>query len=174
MRVTGDTGGRGERRGAVAEVSGRNPGDGRRSVSKHPLAEDRPIAEQIQLMERVVERSNMQTAYKRVKRNKGAPGVDGMTVSQLGIFLRTHWPKIKERLCEGSFEPMPVRRTKIPRTNEGTRSLGIPTVLDRLIQQALHQVLSPIFEHGVFRFQFWISSGSQRAPGGTQSAGLPA
>ncbi|MBW2042712.1 MAG: hypothetical protein JRI76_11885 [Deltaproteobacteria bacterium] len=99
-------------------------------------------------MERVVERSNMQMAYKRVKRNKGAPGVDGMSVDQLGLFLRAHWPKIKKRLYEGTYEPKPVRRVQIPKSNGGVRTLGIPTVLDRLIQQALHQVLSPLFEPG--------------------------
>jgi RNA-directed DNA polymerase len=111
-----------------------------------PLAKGEPVPEQMQLMERVVERSNMQRAYNRVKRNKGAPGVDGMSVGQLGSFLRAHWPKIRERLCEGSYEPKPVRRVKIPKATGGHRPLGIPTVLDRLIQQALHQVLSPLFE----------------------------
>ena len=133
-------------RGAAAEGTGRNPGDGRRSISRHPLAGGPPVPEQTQLMERVVERSNMQAAYKRVKRNKGAPGVDGMNVKQLGPFLRTHWPKIKERLCEGTYEPKPVRRVEIPKPNGGERLLGIPTVLDRLIQQAVHQVLSPLFD----------------------------
>jgi len=72
--------------------------------------------------------------------------VDGMSVEQLGTFLRVHWPKIKERLLEGSYEPMPVRRVQIPKASGGLRPLGIPTVLDRLVQQALHQVLSPLFE----------------------------
>ena len=112
-------------RGAAAEGTGRNPGDGRRSISRHPLAGGPPVPEQTQLMERVVERSNMQAAYKRVKRNKGAPGVDGMNVKQLGPFLRTHWPKIKERLCEGTYEPKPVRRVEIPKPNGGERLLGI-------------------------------------------------
>lgn len=116
------------------------------SMTKPPLAKGSAVPEQLQLMERVVERSNMQRAYNRVKRNKGAPGVDGMSVSQLGVFLRAHWPKIKERLCEGSYEPKPVRRVAIAKATGGLRPLGIPTVLDRLIQQALHQVLNPLFE----------------------------
>jgi RNA-directed DNA polymerase len=111
-----------------------------------PLAKGVPVAERLQLMERVVERSNMQRAYGRVKQNKGAPGVDGMVVNQLGEFLRAHWPAIKERLLEGSYEPKPVRRVTIPKASGGMRPLGIPTVLDRLIQQALHQALSPLFE----------------------------
>ena len=116
------------------------------SMTMPPLAKGVPVPEQLQLMERVVERSNMQRAYSRVKQNKGAPGVDGMSVNQLGGFLRAHWPVIKERLCEGSYKPKPVKRVAIPKTSGGLRPLGIPTVLDRLIQQALHQVLSPLFE----------------------------
>jgi RNA-directed DNA polymerase len=115
-------------------------------MSRHPWAKGSPVPEQAQLMERVVERSNMQMAYRRVKQNKGASGVDGMSVEQLGDFLRAHWPKIKKRLCEGSYVPKPVRRVQIPKVNGGLRPLGIPTVLDRLIQQALHQVLSELFE----------------------------
>lgn len=116
------------------------------SMSRHPCAGGSSVPESMYLMERVVERSNMQTAYRQVKRNKGAPGVDGMAVEALGDFLRVHWPRIKERLLEGSYKPVPVRRLEIPKDNGGTRPLGIPTVLDRLIQQALHQVLSPLYE----------------------------
>ena len=98
------------------------------------------------LLEAVVERSNMQRAYQRVVRNKGAAGVDGLGVSELGDLLRQHWPTIKAKLLAGSYCPQPVRQVSIPKPNGGERKLGIPTVLDRLIQQALHQVLSPIFE----------------------------
>ena len=97
-------------------------------------------------MEAAVERSNMQRAYQRVVRNKGAAGVDGLGVSELGDLLRQHWPTIKAKLLAGSYCPQPVRQVSIPKPNGGERKLGIPTVLDRLIQQALHQVLSPIFE----------------------------
>jgi RNA-directed DNA polymerase len=116
------------------------------NMTMPPLAKGSAVPGQLQLMERVVERSNMQRAYRGVKQNKGAPGVDGMNVDQLGNFLLAHWAKIKERLCEGSYEPKPARRVKIPKANEGFRPLGIPTELDRVIQQALHQVLSPLFE----------------------------
>ena len=98
------------------------------------------------LMEAVVERSNMQRAYQRVVRNKGAAGVDGLGVTELGDLLRQHWPTIKAKLLEGSYCPQPVRQVRIPKPGGGERLLGIPTVLDRLIQQALHQVMSPIFE----------------------------
>ena len=98
------------------------------------------------LMEAVVERGNLKRAYDRVLRNKGAAGVDGLEVSELGDHLRRHWPTIKARLLEGVYQPQPVRRVSIPKLNGGERQLGIPTVLDRFIQQALHQVLSPLFE----------------------------
>ncbi len=159
VRVTVDIGGRAEMCGAGATGTGRNPGEDRKSVSRHPLTERTPVPKQMQLMERVVERSNMQAALKRVRQNKGAPGIDGMSVDQLGVFLRRHWPKIKERLCEGTYEPMPVRRVQIPKSNGGMRPLGIPTVLDRLIQQALHQVLSPLFDPGFSEHSYGFRSG---------------
>ena len=98
------------------------------------------------LMEAVVDRRNLQRAYQRVLRNKGAGGVDGLEVSELGEHLKRHWPVIKAKLLEGVYQPQPVRRVSIPKPNGGERHLGIPTVLDRLIQQAIHQVLSPLFE----------------------------
>jgi group II intron reverse transcriptase/maturase len=98
------------------------------------------------LMEVVLARDNLMRAYQRVVRNKGAAGVDGLTVAALKDHLKEHWPTIKARLLEGSYQPQPVRRVTIPKPNGGERQLGIPTVVDRLIQQALHQVLSPVFE----------------------------
>src|SRR5512136_2865708 len=98
-------------------------------------------------MEAVVERSNMITALHRVESNKGAAGADGMTVADLRAYLQGQWPEIRERLLAGSYEPKPVRRVEIPKPDgKGVRKLGIPTVVDRLIQQALHQVMSPIFD----------------------------
>jgi len=102
-----------------------------------------------QLMEAVVERSNMLRALHRVERNKGAAGVDGMTVDELRLHLREQWPAIKEGLLSGSYRPQPVRRVEIPKPDgKGVRKLGIPVAVDRLIQQALHQVMSPIFDPG--------------------------
>ena len=98
------------------------------------------------LLEAVLDRSNMRRAYDRVVRNKGAAGVDGLGVSELGDQLRQHWPTIKTKLLDGTYRPQPVRQVSIPKPNGGERKLGIPTVLDRLVQQALHQSLSPIFE----------------------------
>jgi len=100
----------------------------------------------MELMSAVLERGNLMRAYERVLRNKGAPGVDGMTVADLKPYLKTHWPVLREQLREGRYRPSPVRKVEIPKLGGGKRMLGIPTVLDRLIQQALHQVLSPVFE----------------------------
>jgi RNA-directed DNA polymerase len=88
-------------------------------------------------------------ALKQVERNKGAAGVDKMTVAQLRAYLREHWLRIKEELLAGRYQPQPVLKVEIPKPGDkGMRMLGIPTVIDRLIQQALHQVLSPLFESG--------------------------
>ena len=104
--------------------------------------------EQARLMEIILERENMRRALKRVRRNKGAPGVDGMTVEQLPGYLKRHWPKIKQALLDGYYYPFSVRRKDIPKPDGGTRPLGIPTVLDRLIQQAIAQVLQPMWRPG--------------------------
>jgi RNA-directed DNA polymerase len=97
------------------------------------------IAEQ--LMEEVCERENCKRALKRVKANKGSAGVDGMTVQQLPEHLKQHWPAIREQLLSGTYKPQPVKRVEIPKPDGGVRKLGIPTVLDRFIQQAVMQVL---------------------------------
>ncbi len=100
-----------------------------------------------QLMEAVVERENMWLALKQVERNRGAAGVDKMTVEQLRAYLREHWLRIKEELLADDYRPQPVLKVEIPKPgSKGMRTLGIPTVVDRLIQQALQQVISPIFE----------------------------
>jgi group II intron reverse transcriptase/maturase len=99
------------------------------------------------LMEAVVERENLWRAYARVMRNKGAAGVDEMPVADLKAHLQVHWPRIREELLAGCYQPSAVLRVSIPKPGgKGERLLGIPTVTDRLIQQALHQVLSPIFD----------------------------
>lgn len=105
-----------------------------------------PSGADVDLMSAVLARDNMLQAYDRVRRNKGAPGVDGMTVAALKPYLKVHWPEIKQQLLDGRYRPQPVRKVEIPKPGGGVRMLGIPCVLDRLIQQALHQVLSPVFE----------------------------
>lgn len=99
------------------------------------------------MMERVVERENMKRAYRRVVGNRGSAGVDGMGVEELKPYLQEHWGRIREELLGGRYEPQPVLRVEIPKPGgKGMRKLGIPTVVDRLIQQAMHQVLSPLFD----------------------------
>ena len=93
------------------------------------------------IMEEVVSRDNLRRALKRVVSNKGAPGVDGMRCEELHLFLKQHWLTLKNRLLKGNYLPQPVRRVEIPKPDGGVRKLGIPTVLDRFIQQALMQVL---------------------------------
>ena len=108
-------------------------------------------------MEAIVERENLRKALARVKRNKGAPGIDGMSVDDLAAYLKEHWPTTRDQLLAGTYEPQPVRRVEIPKATGGTRPLGIPTVLDRFIQQAVLQVLQaewdPTFSEASFGFR---------------------
>jgi RNA-directed DNA polymerase len=94
-----------------------------------------------QLMEEIVREANLYEALKKVRRNKGSPGIDGMTVGELPGFLRKNWPMLQRKLLEGSYKPKPVKRVEIPKPDGGKRKLGIPTVLDRFVQQAILQVL---------------------------------
>jgi group II intron reverse transcriptase/maturase len=98
------------------------------------------------LMEEVVQRGNAKAALKRVRQNKGSPGVDGMTVDELPEYLAEHWEKIREELLAGTYQPRPVKRQEIPKSGGGVRELGIPTALDRFVQQAILQVLQPRFD----------------------------
>jgi len=99
-----------------------------------------------EVWEAVFERGNMLTALKRVESNKGAAGIDGMEVKDLTGYLKTHWLEVRAALESGTYRPSPVRRVEIPKPEGGVRQLGIPSVLDRLIQQAIAQVLTPMFE----------------------------
>jgi RNA-directed DNA polymerase len=109
------------------------------------------------LMEAVCERENLKEALRRVKANKGSAGVDGMTVGGITDYLKQHWPAIREQLLNGTYEPRPVRRVEIPKPDGGVRKLGIPTVLDRMIQQAVMQVLQrrwdPTFSESSYGFR---------------------
>jgi RNA-directed DNA polymerase len=98
------------------------------------------------MIEDILEPENLAHAWKRVKANKGAPGIDGMTVEDFPAFAREHWPRIATAIREGTYRPAPVRRTWIPKPDGSKRPLGIPTVLDRVIQQAIAQMLGPLFE----------------------------
>ena len=130
-----------------SEGSGRNPREYVAGASHTTATREPCCPESSGLMYAVVERENMMTAYESVMRNKGAPGVDEMTVESLMPYLREHWQRIKGELLAGTYQPQPVRCIEIPKPGgKGRRMLGIPTVVDRLIQQAIHQVLCPIFD----------------------------
>jgi RNA-directed DNA polymerase len=113
--------------------------EGTESPTANCACESPAIPEQV--MEEVCGRENCLRALRRVKANKGSPGIDGMKVSELTGYLKQHWPAIREQLLSGSYKPQPVRRMEIPKPDGGVRKLGIPTVLDRFIQQAVMQIL---------------------------------
>ena len=102
--------------------------------------------DQSDLLEQMLESENLRRAYKRVVQNGGAPGVDSVTVAELQAYLKTHWEAVKSGLLSGTYKPNPVKRVEIPKPGGGVRRLGIPTVMDRLLQQALLQVMNPIFD----------------------------
>jgi RNA-directed DNA polymerase len=133
---------------AGTEDTGRNPGSAGTRAEADVATRTRTKAgvATAGVMEAVVERGNLMLAYQRVTGNKGAAGVDGVAVSEFKDHLKRHWPVMRARLLAGEYQPQPVRRVDIPKPQGGVRTLGIPTVVDRLIQQALHQVLQPIFE----------------------------
>lgn len=111
------------------------------------------------LMERVVHRANLQNALKRVRSNKGSPGIDGMTVDELSVHLHEHWQAIREQLIAGTYQPQRVRRQLIPKSGGGMRELGIPTVLDRFVQQAILQVLQSDLDGGFSRHSYGFRPG---------------
>src|SRR4030095_9267451 len=117
----------------------RDSGEGTEALMAERKAESMVSSEQ--LMEEVCERKNCEQALARVKSNKGSAGIDGMTVEQLPDYLKQHWPTIREQLLSGTYKPQAVKRVEIPKPDGGIRQLGIPTVLDRFIQQAVMQVL---------------------------------
>lgn len=131
------------RPGSGGESGTGSAGFGERQVS---TVSERKRALATHLMERVADRANLLDAYRKVKGNQGAPGVDGMTVGDLGDWLRKHHGALIASLLDGSYHPQPVRRKDIPKPGGGTRQLGIPTVVDRLVQQAILQVLEPLVD----------------------------
>ena len=119
------------------------------NVALAPLSvEDRSLFENSSLIERIVERENMFKAYDRVVKNKGSAGIDKMSVGDLKPYLQKEWVNIKIKLLDGKYQPQPVKQVEIPKPGGGVRKLGIPTVVDRLIQQSLHQELDLIFDAG--------------------------
>jgi RNA-directed DNA polymerase len=128
--------------GSKAELESGAHEEGQRTSS----AWDKERALTMQLMEKVCERTNLNQAYRRVKSNKGAAGVDGMTIDELAPWIHAHKEELKQSLLDGSYEPQSVRGVEIPKAAGGIRQLGIPTVVDRLVQQAILQVISPILD----------------------------
>jgi retron-type reverse transcriptase len=124
-------------------------------------------------MEQVVECSNMRLAYQRVVESKGAAGVDGVAVSELKDWLEVHWPSVKRALLEGRYMPQPVQRVDVPKPSGGMRTLGVPTVVDRLIQQAVHQVLQPLFEPLCGRLQPVCRQSRRGRAGDERGQGFP-
>jgi len=124
------------------------------SVAK-PAPESPAVTEH--LMEEVCDRENLRSAWKRVRRNQGGPGVDGMTIDDAKDYLREYWPSIRVRLLDGNYRPQPVKRVAIPKPDGGIRKLGVPCVVDRLIQQALLRVLEerwdPTFSEHSYGFR---------------------
>src|SRR2546426_2275820 len=131
---------------AYTDEGGRNLSGSGAGAEAGSVDVGRTKPEAPRLMEAVVERSNMLCAYERVVKNEGAPGVDGLTVAELKPWLKAHWAKVRQALLAGDYMPAAVRTVEIPKPQGGVRTLGIPTVVDRLIQQALHQVLQPLFD----------------------------
>jgi RNA-directed DNA polymerase len=142
---------------------GRKPEATQVSGSNFPGGKEQAGPKEPDLIERMLERGNLLKALQAVEANRGAAGVDGMEVSQLRSYLRERWAEIKEQILKGNYEPRPVRRVDIPKPGGGTRMLGIPTVLDRLIQQAIHQILSPLWEEGFSAHSYGFRPGRSAA-----------
>jgi len=119
---------------------------GERSGETQPAARGDERSGTDHLLEQVVGRGNAKAALRRVKQNHGSPGIDGMTVEELSAHLAEHWEAIREQLLTGTYQPQPVKLQPIPKRGGGVRELGIPTVLDRFIQQCILQVLQPRFD----------------------------
>jgi group II intron reverse transcriptase/maturase len=121
------------------------------------------------LLAKVLERDNLNRAYKRVKKNRGAAGVDGITTDELFDYLKAHGKELAESVKLGKYTPKPVRRVEIPKPDGGTRELGVPTVVDRVIQLAIAQVLEPIFEPGFSDSSYGFRPGRNAQQGMTKA-----
>lgn len=129
------------------------------SATNRPGMESGDRHETPELMEQLVRKENMTRAYRQVVSNKGAAGVDGLEVTELRAYLVEHWSRIKEQLLKDEYYPQLVRKVEIPKPGGGKRALGIPTVIDRLIQQALHQVLYPIYDPHFSQWSYGFRAG---------------
>ena len=154
--------GRGEALDAVAE-------DAEPLMAK-PAPESPALAER--LMEEVCDRDNLESAWKRVRSNKGSPGVDGMTIDAAKDYLREHWPNIRAQLLEGTYQPQPVKRVEIPKPDGGIRKLGVPCVADRLISAGYAASPPRAVGPDVLRAQLRLSTGALRPSGRSSGATL--
>lgn len=139
---------------ATAEGAGRIPAGAVSGAEECPWMGNNSDPQTQELLERVVESGNIKLAWKKVRKNKGKEGIDGRTIEETGTYLKTEWPNIRQSILDGTFNPYPVRRVEIPKPGGGIRKLGIPTVVDRIIQQAICQVLNPIFDPHFSEFSY--------------------
>ncbi len=133
--------------------AGRRGEDESRYGGKHGRAQDQSM------MEQILDPENLNAAWKRVKANQGAPGIDGMSIAQFPAFCREHWERIRSELSKGTYHPAAVRRVFIPKPDGTERPLGVPTVLDRVIQQAVAQILTPLFDGGFSQHSYGFREG---------------
>lgn len=140
----------------IAEPARGRCGGARRAPSLEP---DETMSDTATLLDAVLDSDNLRRAWRRVKANKGAPGIDGVSIEAWPEHARTHWPSIREQIFQGRYRPQPVRRVEIPKPGGGKRALGIPTVTDRVIQQATAQVLTPIFDPSMSDSSFGFRPG---------------
>jgi len=141
----------------------RTPGEGSESLPAKCMSES-PAKNRGRLMEEVCERENCQQALKGVKSNKGSAGIDGMTVDELPAYLKEHWPAIRDQLLSGTYKPQPVKRVEIAKPDGGVRQLGIPTVLDRMVQQAVMQVLQGRWDREFSQHSYGFRPGRSALP----------
>jgi RNA-directed DNA polymerase len=142
----------------VATIPGEARDDATRDEARPAWQEPEGLGRE-DLLRQALARENMAVAWKRVKANKGSAGVDGLTIDQMPQYLKTHWPQTRTELLDGTYRPQAVRRVEIPKPTGGTRELGIPTVLDRLIQQALLQILQPLIDPTFSEFSYGFRPG---------------
>lgn len=144
-----------ERASKALGEAGRADGRGEARLARQTTDDSGSVG----LLHQALTRGNRVLAWKRVKANAGSAGVDGLTVRQTAEYLKAHWPRLKAELLEGTYRPQPVRRVQIPKVGGGMRELGIPTVTDRLIQQALLQVLQPLIDPGFSEHSYGFRPG---------------
>ena len=121
----------------------------------------------MKLIERILDKDNVRIALEKVIANKGAAGIDGMKVEELRGYMNANWPGIKQSILERSYRPAPVRRVEIPKPNGGVRKLGIPTAVDRTLQQSIVQILTPIFETEFQENSYGFRPGRSESPNST-------